>query len=200
MAGRDINSILAGFVDRGMWYFYDTIVVAVNTALQRSYDPFSVPIGQGTTAFGTGAKNKMDTNMRRGNQFAPPQCLILDHIGFYFGSEMLKADIDNFLNNFYFEFRIDDKIYFEGHLWYYAAGAGLAGASTKTNEGGWTNGAPEFGAAIHFGEYAKYIAPQQQFSLTLIAPNPPTTTTTANGGQGLRLIPMLCGLTDRAVQ
>lgn len=197
---RDINSILAGFVDRGIWYYWDTITVAQNAAGSTSYSPFSVPIGQGTTAFGSGAKNKMDTNMVRGNQFPPPRCLILDHIGFFFGSEMLKADIDLFINNYYMELRIDEKIYFEGHLWYYAPGAGLYGNGTKTAEAAWGIGLPDFRAAIHFGDYAKYIAPLQQFSLSLIAPSAPTFTSTANGGVGVRLIPMLCGLTDRAVQ
>lgn len=190
---RDINSIIAGFVDRGLWYYWDTITESAGATLATTYNPFTVPIGQGSPV-----KTKFDTNMKTSAHFAPPRCLILDQIGFYFGSEVLKGDIDTFLNNYYFEFRIDDKIYFEGHLWYYGAGCGLTGVTTRTAESVWSISRPDVNAAIHFGDYAKYIAPLQQFSLTIIARG--TAPSISSSGAGLRIVPFLAGLTDRSVQ
>jgi len=191
--GKNTNSIMANWVDRGPWLFYDTISCSSGAALPTSYNPFSVPIGQIDPITST-QKTKLQTNMVRGNQFPPPQCLLLAAIGFYFASNWLKADIDLFLNNYYFEFRIDTKIFHEGLLWMNPAGAGLAGVSTQTGENVYTLGLPAPGFMRRYGEWSKYIAPLQQFSMTLISPTPPTLT------QGGLLIPFLDGLTDRSVQ
>jgi hypothetical protein len=192
MSAPDINAVLSGFVDRGIWYYYDTATVAAGASTGTSIQFFSDPI--------SATKTKLLTNMVRGNTFPPPRCLILDNIGWYFSSKMLKADIDNMLDGCYMEFRIDDKIYFEGHLWKYATGCGLTGVSTQTAESVYTLGAPDIRAGLHFGDFAKYIAPLQQFSLTLTFPTAVTMTAAANGGTGLRLVSVLDGLTDRAVQ
>lgn len=197
---KDINSIMAGWVDRGPWQYWDTVPGTQGAAMASSYSIFSVPIGQLDPVTST-VKTKLQTNMQRGNQFPPPRCLVLMQIGFYFSSTMLKADIDLMLNNYYIEFRIDEKIYFEGQLWQFPAGVGLTGTSTTTSQQAWLNGLPAPQYTRRYGDYAKYIAPLQQFSLTMITPNtPPTLTSTNDGGTGLSLIPFLDGLTDRAVQ
>jgi hypothetical protein len=188
----DINSIIRGFVDRGIWYYYDTATVAQGASTGTSIPFFASPI--------SATKSKLLTNMTLGNQFPPPRCLVLDNIGFYFSTTMLKADIDLFLDNCFMEFRIDDKIFFEGHLWRYASGYGLVGTSTKTNEAAWNIGLPDVGSVLRFGNFAKYIAPQQLFSLNLTFPTAQTMTTTANGGVGARIVTVLQGLTDRSVQ
>ena len=64
-----------------------------------------------------------------------------------------------------------------------------------------TLGVPAPQYTRRYGNYSKYIAPLQQFSLTITFPGtPPTLATTAAGGTGLRLVVFLDGLTDRAVQ
>ena len=193
---RDINSIMAGWIDRGPWQYWDTLRVEPGV-LASSYSLFANPIGQ-TDPVTAAVKTKLDTNMQRGNQFPPPRCLVLMQLGFYFGSEMLKGDIDNVINGTYFEFRIDEKIFFEGHLWQCPPGTGLTGVSTRTAESVWTLGVPAPGYSRRYGEFSKYIAPLQQFSMTLTLPGTPPTMDAA--GPGLRLIPFLDGLTDRAVQ
>lgn len=200
MAQRDINSIMAGWVDRGPWQYYDTVICNQNTQLLSTYSPFSIPIGQQDPILAA-AKTKLQTNMQRGNQFPPPRCLVIMQLGFYFSSRMLKADIDSVLDNCYVEVRIDDKIYMEGQLWQFPAGVGLTGVSTKTTESVYTNGIPSLQATRRYGEYSKYIAPLQQFSMTITFPGtPPTMASTANGGVGLYMIPFFDGLTDRSVQ
>lgn len=191
--GKNTNSIMANWVDRGPWLYWDTITCAAATAVAQSYSPFSVPIGAQDPLTGT-TKTKQQTNMVRGNQFPPPRCLLLAAIGFYFSSAWIKADIDLFLNNCYFEFRIDEKIFHEGLLWMNPAGAGLTGVTTNNGESVYTLGIPAPGYMRRYGDWAKYIAPLQQFSMNIIFNTPPTL---ATGGI---MMPFLDGLTDRSVQ
>lgn len=198
--GKDVNAVMAGWVDRGPWQYWDRVRGTQGAALQGNYSVFSVPIGQ-VDPITTLQKTKLDTNMQRGNQFPPPRCLVLMQLGFYFSSKTLKADIDNLMDAAYIEFRIDDKIFMEGPLYLFPAGCGLAGVSSQTSESVFTNGIPTPAATRRYGDYAKYIAPIQQFSLNILIPGtPPTLTATADGGVGLDLLCILDGLTDRAVQ
>ena len=197
---RDINSVMAGWVDRGPWQYWDRVRGTQGTAMQTNYSVFAVPIGS-VDPITTLQKTKLDTNMQRGNQFPPPRCIVLMQLGFYFSSAMLKADIDNMLDASYIEFRIDDKIFFEGPMYLFPAGVGLSGVSSQTAEAVWVNGIPSPNETRRYGDYSKYIAPLQQFSLNIIIPGtPPNLTATADGGTGLNLLAIMDGLTDRAVQ
>jgi hypothetical protein len=193
----DINSIMAGWVDRGPWIYYDLVQVNANTASPSSLNPFSVPIG-GQDPIVSTQKTKLQTNMQRGNQFPPPRCLVMMMLGFYFSDQMLKSDIDLVLNSCYIEFRIDDKIFWEGLLWKFPAGFGLTGFTTQNGQSAFTNGIPAPQFSRRYGEYSKYIAPLQQFSLSIIFPGTPPTFS-ANG-VGWQMYCLLDGLTDRAVQ
>ena len=44
--GKNTNSIMAGWVDRGPYQYWDTMIGAANVALASSYSMFSIPIGQ----------------------------------------------------------------------------------------------------------------------------------------------------------
>jgi hypothetical protein len=215
MAARDINSIMAGWVDRGPWQYWDTVRSAPSTQLQAQYNAFATPIGQGDPYYGNTAKTKLITNMLRGNQFPPPRCLVIMQVGFYFSSQMGKSDIDLIMDNAEIEVRIDDKIYMEGQIWEYPAGVGLAGVTTQTSQSVYTNGLPSLEATRRYGEYSKYIAPLQQFSMVInFFGTPPTLgSNTVNGGGvggtiaaptaptvAMYLVPFFDGLTDRSVQ
>jgi hypothetical protein len=208
MAARDINSIMAGWVDRGPWQYYDTLRALSSTQLSAQYSLFATPIGQGDPYYGNVQKNQAITNMVRGNQFPPPRCLVIMQVGFYFSSQMLKADIDLLLDNAYIQVKIDEKVYMEGQLWQFPAGVGLAGVSTQTGQAVFTNGLPTLNSTRRYGEYSKYIAPQQQFSLTVSFPGTPPTLSAnvvSGGGSGgtngaLYMVAFFDGLTDRSVQ
>jgi hypothetical protein len=209
MPARDINSIMAGWVDRGPWQYYDTIRVAPSTQFAATYSPFSVPIGGGDPLYGNAQKTKLITNMQRGNQFPPPRCLVIMQVGFYFSSQMLKSDIDEILDNCFVEVRIDDKIYMEGQLWQFTAGVGLAGVTAVTGQSVFTNGLPTLEATRRYGEYSKYIAPLQQFSMNInFSGTPPTTSAnvipvaggSTSPANAVYLVPFFDGLTDRSVQ
>lgn len=195
--GKNTNSIMAGWVDRGPYQYWDTVLTATGTPLASSYSMFSIPIGQPNPFNGNAANTKLITNMVRGNQFPPPRCLLLMQIGFYFSSRMIKSDIDLVLDNCYMEFRIDDKIFHEGQLWQYPGGAGLMGVTTNNGESVYTLGLPTPAATRRYNAWSKYIAPLQQFSMTITFPGTPPTMT---GPAGLYMPVYLDGLTDRSVQ
>ena len=219
--GGDINSIMAGWVDRGAWTYYDRILqplansgtaTGASATLAQTYSPFSVGINKPDAITGLN-KTKWWTNMPNSGQFNPPRCLVLQRLGFYFEPTMLLADMILFGSNAYFEFRIDDKIFFEGLIPFHPAGMGFYGSSTDQSTGVFTNGFPTPHAARSFGNYSKYIAPMQNFSLTITFPSvlpmstngtsvggAPTLTAATSGGAGLNVVVLMDGLTDRSVQ
>jgi hypothetical protein len=205
--GRNTNSIMANWIDRTPWQYWDTITLLSATVMAQTYSIFSAPIGAQDPLTNL-VKNKLQTNIRKGNQFPPPNCLLLGNLGFYFESTMLKADIDLILQNYYCEFKIDEKTFHEGYLEQFPSGMGLAGTSTRNGESVYTNGYPAPGYARNYGDWSKYIAPEQFFSCILYwqpsqvltsalgtaSLTPPTLT---NGGT-IRVV--MNGLTDRSVQ
>lgn len=196
-AGKNTNSIMAGWVDRGPWQYWDTVTGAAGAALPQSFSPFSVQIGA-QNPLTAATKTKLETNMVRGNQFPPPRCLLLIQIGFYFSSRMLKDDIDKVLDNCWMEFRIDDKIFHEGQLWQFPGGAGLAGVTTNNGESVYTLGLASPVFTRRYDAWSKYIAPIQQFSMLIQFQGTPPTMNSS--GPGLYMVTFLDGLTDRSVQ
>lgn len=196
---RDTNSVMNGWVDRGPWFYYDTLTAAAGATLQNSYQLFSVQVG-GQNPLTAAAKTIIETNMVRGNQFPPPRCLLLQCVGFYFSSSMRLADITSVLDGGLLRLTIDEKVFHEGPLVYYPGGAGLQGNSTRTGESVYTLGLPSPMSTRRYGAWSKYIAPLQQFNVSILFPATPTLTTADNGGTGLRMQCTLDGLTDRSVQ
>jgi hypothetical protein len=197
-AGKNTNSIMAGWIDRGPWFYYDLLTAPAGAAMQSSYNLFATPIGQPNPLAGGVPKTKLQTNMVRGNQFPPPRCLLLFQIGFYFSSTMLKGDMDAIFDGCYVEFRIDEKIFHEGQLYQYPAGSGMMGVTMTSGLSVFTNGFPAPQAGRRYNEWSKYIAPEQQFSMTIIFPGVPPTP--ASLGPGVSIMAFLDGLTDRSVQ
>jgi hypothetical protein len=195
---QDINSIMGGWVDRGPWKYWDTWTNPLQSPtvpISSTVDFFTVPIGQLDVYTGL-RKTKLQTNMVRSGQFAPPRCLVLMQVGIYLVSTNTKATNDQLLNACYLEMKIDDKIFYEGQPWLFPSGAGLMGhAASASTDQYWTNGFPAPQATWRSPEFAKYIAPIQQFSVQLIFPGTPPTMTTP-----FSVVIFLDGLTDRSVQ
>jgi hypothetical protein len=205
----DINSLMAGWVDRGKWVYYDTMTVAKGTAVPATYTFFQIGLG-GIDAITGLVKNKVQTNIPgSGGFFTPPRCLILDQIGFLFTgppstsaavfSQTQLVDIAMFINSCYFEMTIDSKIFFEGNLLFHPPGYGIYGSSTDNTESAWGAGFPSPSATYRFGNYGKYIAPLQAFAVKITFPGATLPLTNANG-VGVNLQCLLKGLTDRSVQ
>lgn len=208
--GRDTNSIMAGWVDRGPFFYYDTLQALPGTQLASDYAMFTIAIGQQNPLSNNTVKSKLQTNMKKSGEFPPPRCLLLEALGYVFGGQPITAggvttwtpmfldDIYALTFSSYFEFRIDDKIFHEGQIFMYPGGAGVQGTTTQSGQQSWTNGVAAPGYMRRYGNWSKYIAPLQQFSLNLIIPGTPPTLD-ANG-PGLWVPIILDGLSDRSVQ
>lgn len=210
--GRNTNSIMAGWIDRGPWQYWDTVQGTAGSALLTQYQVFAVQIGGNNPYVANTTKTKLLTNMQQPNQFPPPKCLLLLQLGFFFGGQsvtggsqngvtwtpMFLDDITAILNDSWMEFRIDDKIFHEGQLWQFPAGVGLHGATTASGQQNWTNGLPAPCYGRRYGDWAKYIAPLQLFTLVINIPGTPPTMD--SNGPGLYMPVFMDGLTDRSVQ
>jgi len=221
----DINALIGQMVDRRKWYFYDVLKLAPGTTVANQYSFFNVPLRNPDPNTNTVAKTELETNIRTGGLFNPPYDLILNNLGFYFVAGNLLYDITQVVNYSWFEFKILEKTFFMGHLWRHPPGAGITGFSTSLSQQVWNNGLPEPGAIYHFGNFAKYIPPLVNFSLTLNFPETmtqflgasgnlgatqnafgqsagslPTLATAAQGGNGIQLYAFMNGLSDGPVQ
>ncbi len=132
---RVVNPIAANQADILPWVLYDRLAVGIASAWPVNQKFFTVPIG-------SAGKTKEDTNVEQVSRLPDPQWFNTQGIGFYFESNMDKADVDLIMQNTYIEFWIAQKIYAEGKLAYYPSAAGLSGYTTKTNEGWYNIGAP----------------------------------------------------------
>jgi hypothetical protein len=219
----DINAIIGQMVDRGKWYYYDTLKLAPGATVANQYSFFANAIGQPDPYNGNQTKTNIETNLPTANIFNPPYDMILNNLGFLFLFDNRLQDITTIVKHCWFEFKILDKTFFMGHLWRHPPGSGLSGFSTQTSESSWGIGLPDPGAIYSFGNWAKYIAPLMRFTLTLNFPETynqmynstltaqqtaqgvsgtslPTLLTTAQGGNGIWIVAFMNGLTDRAVQ
>jgi len=105
------------------------------------------------------------------------------------------------METYWFEFKIDDKIYAEGPMQCYPGGAGIWAATTRTNEAFVNIGEPALIATRRFPDYPRTIPPNVNFSVNLYTGGTGfTTSTTGNGGTGLQIMCILDGIMDRAVQ
>lgn len=220
----DINSVYGNVVDRKKWYWYDTLKLTPATTVSTTpYQMFTQPIGQSDLYVGgTPVKTKLETNMTTSSQFSSPYDMILNNLGFLFAIDNRLYDIKQFVKFAYIEFKILDKIFFEGHMWRHPPGAGITGFSTRATESFYNNGTPDPGAIYHFGNWAKYIPPLTRFNLTITFPETvgtalqtlgaddtaagqsstslPTLLSTSQGGNGIWLIVFMNGLSDGPVQ
>ena len=223
----DINAIVGQMVDRGKWYYYDTLKIPPGATVGPQYRFFTNGNGQPDPNNGNLPKTDLETNLPGlGSAFPPPYDLILNNLGFYFTTDTTLYDINQIMKYSWFEFKILEKTFFKGHLWRHPPGAGVNGHSTgiaAPGEHAWTNGIAAPAAVWSFGDWAKYIAPLMTFSLTINFPETvsgflngvlgasatantqavgtlPTLNTAAQQGNGVTLIAIMQGLTDRAVQ
>lgn len=205
--GVDINALIKGMVSRDVWTYYYTLNITAGTVVANQYALFNAVAGQ-IDPYNAGVTlTKVQTNMPSQAQqgFAAPRDLVLDSIGYSFSSNTRLADQNNFVINSYFEFKILDKIFFEGPITLFPSGSGIFGFSDITGEGVWQNGVAEVRNRKRFGDFAKYIAPLMQFSCIIYFPasaNQFTLLTSGSPsfGNGISLRVDLNGLTDRPVQ
>lgn len=220
----NLNALMNAMVSRDPWAYYYTLKLAPSSTFPASWtlfnaisgniDPYAITANQ--------ILSHVETNMPSpaSNGFSAPRDLIMDQLGFYFrpggcglansgaGTFAAVADMLTFCQYTYFEFKIIDKVFIEGMLELNPGGLGFTGVSTKTTEGVYALGMVNPHAVPRLGkDFAKYLAPTLQWSLTIYAPSgsgpagvSAATLSQSAGGNGLWLVSFLKGLTDRAVQ
>jgi hypothetical protein len=219
----NLNALQNMMVSRDIWHYWDTLKIAPATSYSSSYslfnyingqvDPYAITAGQ--------VKTFVETNMPSPacNGFSSPRDLIMDQLGAYFlpggcglansaaGTFANVADMISFCQYSYFQFRIIDKVFVEGFFEVIPPGVGFTGVS-GTTPSVFTLGIVNPHAVNQLGaNFAKYLAPQLQWSFTIYFPPQSgpagvalSSLTQAAGGNGLWLKLFLKGLTDRAVQ
>lgn len=195
---RSDNPIEEGRADIVPWIFYDRLFTASNTTTSVEYDFFTQPI--------SGTKFKQDTNLDQVSVLAQPQHFNTTSLQMYFSSQMLVADIGKFLDTYYLEFWIGNKVYAEGPPSQFPGGSGLQGFTTQTNTGAFSNGIPSPLAVVDFrigdNPIGHHILQGQTFKVKVITSAGFTTTpTTSNPNAiGISLLCVLEGVLSRGVQ
>lgn len=210
------NPIVPNMADYVNWLLYDRYIVAAGSAVPVNFQLFTVPIG-------TNNKTKVDTNLDLVSQLPQPYWMNVTHIGFYWMPNMLLTDIINFLEQSYFEFWVNNKVYIEGPHMVYPGGAGIYGFSTIQGQQVADNGHPSNGnlydlrlpAGINLGSDTSgnavvtdgitgiNILQSQNFKIQDYLPGGALTLTasTANpNGTGMYLYCFLHGILSRSVQ
>lgn len=191
---RDANPIEEGRADIVPWFLYDRQFTAAGSTTAVSYDYFTTPIG--------GTKYKQDTNMTQVGILPNPQSFNVTSLRCYFSGQMVIADINKFLDTYYMEFWVGDKEYAEGPLSMFPGGAGVAGVTTQTNVGTFSNGLPSPGAVMDLrmgnDPIGIYILQGQNFNVKL--KTNAGFATTAASPVGLSLMIVLEGILTRSVQ
>lgn len=119
---------------------YDTITIAAGSTLGIN-NSFFVNVGaQSGKAFN-------QTNLLTSTQLISPEAFSIFQFRVYWNANVLRADLDAILPGFVLEFIIGQKVYQRGAIWYYPAGGGMSGYTTKNAESFYTNGVPSCTAA-----------------------------------------------------
>ena len=120
---RQQNPIAPNQADIVNWILYDRFQFAPGTTVPNNFKFFVQPIG-------TNGKTKIDTNMDQVQRLPDPLWFNTTGIGFYFSNTTNPIDAQGFLDTEYMEYWVGQKVYLEGPIQCFPAGAGLYGAVT----------------------------------------------------------------------
>jgi hypothetical protein len=208
------NPIAPNQADIVKWVLYDRFQFAPSTTVPSNFKYFTQPIG-------TAGKTKVDTNLDQVQRLSDPLWFNTEGVGFFFGPLNTLADITAFLQSEYMEYWVGQKVYLEGPVQCFPAGAGLTGvaAGGASLSATFSNGIARsdnvfdvrLPAGIHLGVDANNvpivtdgligitILQGQQFRIEMNAPSGGAALTAAPG-TGLSVMAYLHGILSRGVQ
>lgn len=137
--GKLTNPIVPGLADFIQGIIYDKVSYAAAATVPAAFSWFTVPSGQQ-------GKSKADTNLTQASQLTSPEWANVQGLTLKLSSLMQKADIDTWINTYYIEFYVTNKIYLEGPPEYFPATGGLQGfftLATAANGSFFNNGTPK---------------------------------------------------------
>jgi len=171
---------------------YDTVTIAAGANVTNQTASFFTNVGPAS------GKTLAQTNLRQASELPAPQAFSIFSFRLRWSEDILLADLLNILNGFCLTFTLGDKPYQRAPLWYFAAGGGIDGFTTRTDSSVYTNGNPTR-ESIHKLAIPIVIENQMTFFANLEG-NPLALTAGAAGGTGLTLTLLLDGLFARGVQ
>lgn len=171
---------------------YDTITIAAGSAVNSLTSALFTNVGAASN------KTLAQTNLSQSQKLPAPEAFSIFAFRIRWSEDILLADLLTLLNGFTLEFFLGQKVYQRAPLWYFAAGGGVGGFTTRTDSSVYTNGNPTR-EAIHKLAIPIVIENQMTFFAQLQG-TAVTLTAGASGGTGLTLTLLLDGLYARGVQ
>jgi hypothetical protein len=149
---------------------YDTVPLAAAGATKLTF--FAVPLGQGTTAFGTGAKHLGDTNMDLAGQLAAGYAFQLQGFRFALPWNIPIADLILAFNGAVFRFFVGSKPFLQVPLRTVPSGNGAfvstnAGSTATANVASGTSGWPSMQNGFSIGRKPLILGATENFQVTL---------------------------------
>lgn len=209
--GIQHNPLMPGAADYIQGYEWDRATFSATTTLPTQFNFFQIPQG-------TGGKTKSDTSLTQAGQLAAPQWINVVNISLYLASTMQLVDIHAYMNQYWIEFWVQDKIYADGLPWLFPQMGGMQGVQTfaaaATNTF-YTNGVPQtfngydvrlpqgmaIGQTIMDGITGITINSGQNFKLVNQTGYTPPTLAAASGIYGgFNVMAILQGVISRQVQ
>jgi hypothetical protein len=163
----DINSLIGQMVCQQKTYVWDTLKIPSGSTVANRYVLFQTQNGQPDPYNGNKPKTMVETSMSVSGQFAPPTDLILNNLFFYFLAGNRLFDVQQICNMAWFEFLVNKKVWWSGHLQRHPSGMGLTGLSNRHADLNILNGIADPHAIWSFGDWKLYIPPNVQFSLVI---------------------------------
>jgi len=172
---------------------YDTDTYAAGAQINTPNSQFFSNVESGA------GKTYAQTNMQENRRLAAPEAFSVFGIRLGLSEDVLRLDLQTFLNSWAYEFWLGQKNYSRANVRHYSSGWGISGYTTRSQESFYTNGAPGRGS-MNMIMVKLVIANQMSFYAQLNGAQSQTLTTAALNGAGLILLNELVGLYARGVQ
>lgn len=171
---------------------WDTVTFAAGATITNALSAFFTNVGPAA------GKTLALTNMTTANKLNAPQAFSIAGFRFRWQEDILLADLLSVINGFALNFILGEKFYNQAPLWFYNAGGGIDGFTTRSDSSVYTNGLPSREAA-HTLAIPIVIENQMNFSASLVGNNF-VLAAGAAGGTGAVFQLLLDGLYARGVQ
>jgi hypothetical protein len=161
---------LKGLRDSIAQPLYDTVALPAAGATKLTF--FALPLGQGTTAFGTGAKHLGDTNMDLAGQLAAGFAFQVMGFRLMFPWNLPLADLIIAINGAAFRFFVGAKEFLRVPARTIPSGNGPfistnAGSTATVNVAAGTSGWPSMQNAFAVGRKPLFMIATENFSVTM---------------------------------
>jgi len=150
---------------------YDTVSIPMAGSTLLTF--FAVPLGQGTTSFGTGAKHPGDTNMELAGQLPNPYTFTVLGFRLMFPWNIIVGDLQVAINGAVFTLVIGAKTFLRVPARTIPAGNGpfMGGGITASGTSAvLTNGWPSMQNGFSIGKKPLVLSPTENFQITLTWP------------------------------